>query len=315
MKTKLTFLLTFFYMNTLLAQNFIPKFDVQGHRGARGLMPENTIPAFLLALDSGVTTLEMDLAITKDRQVIVSHEAWMSAAYCLDPSGNPIKERDERKFNIYQMNYEQVKLWDCGSNGNEKFPEQRKMKVSKPLLADVIVAAENHIKNFTKYEVDYNIEVKSAPSGDLKFHPKPEEFSDLAFKLIDQYLPWNRVAIQSFDLRVLKYWHQKYPEVRLALLIENLKSIKENLDELGFVPDIYSPEYRLLDQNEVNFLHTFNPSHPTKPEKKNGRLRVIPWTVNDEKEMTELKEMGVDGIITDYPDIARKLKLTHKSKN
>src|SRR5258708_36076366 len=106
---------SFFILACLVFKPQIPKFDVQGHRGARGLMPENTIPAFLLALDSGVTTLEMDLAITKDKQVVVSHEPWMSAAYCLDPAGKEIKEKDEKKYNIFQMGYEQLKLWDCGS--------------------------------------------------------------------------------------------------------------------------------------------------------------------------------------------------------
>src|SRR5579871_4728236 len=95
-----------------------PKFDVEGHRGARGLMPENTIPAFLLALDSGVTTLEMDLAITKDNRVVVSHEPWMSADYCLGPDGKEINTRDEKKYNIFRMTYEEVKQWDCGSKGN-----------------------------------------------------------------------------------------------------------------------------------------------------------------------------------------------------
>ena len=299
----------------LIAQTFTPKFDVQGHRGARGLMPENTTPAFLLALDSGVATLEMDLAITKDRQVIVSHDPWMSAAFCLDPSGNEIKEKDENKYNIFQMSYDQVKGWDCGLKGNSNFPEQKKIKVSKPLLADVIVATENHIKNFTKYEVDYNIEIKSTVEGDKKFHPKPEEFSDLVYHLIDQYLPWDRVIIQSFDVRVLKYWHQKYPTVRLALLVENLNESSENLHELGFFPDIYSPDYHLLDKNEVKHLHALTPTRILNSKQKVRPIRVIPWTVNDEKEMTELKAMGVDGIITDYPDRARKLNLTLKPRN
>jgi glycerophosphoryl diester phosphodiesterase len=298
-----------------MAQTFVPKFDVQGHRGARGLMPENTIPAFLLALDSGVTTLEMDLAITKDRQVIVSHEAWMSAAYCLDPSGKEIKEKDEKKYNIYQMTYDEVKEWDCGSKGNLNFPEQKKMKVSKPLLADVIVGVENHIKNFTRYEVDYNVEIKSTIEGDKKFHPKPEEFSDLVYNLIDQYLPWDRIIIQSFDMRVLKYWHQKYPTVRTALLIENLNDSKENLHDLGFFPDIYSPDYHLLDKNEVMHLHALTPTRILNSKQKVRPMRVIPWTVNDEKEMSDLKAMGVDGFITDYPDRARKLNLTLRQKN
>ena len=291
----------------LKAQIFLPKFDVQGHRGARGLKPENTVPAFLAALDLGVTTLEMDVVITKDKQVIVSHEPWMSFEICLDINGNPFKEKDEKKFNIFQMTYEQVKLFDCGSKVHPRFPEQEKAKANKPLLSEVIIAAENHLKNFTRYEVDYNIEIKSERELDGKYQPKPEEFSDLVYALIDQYLPLDRVVIQSFDFRVLKYWHAKYPEVRLAALVENKKSVDENLQELGFIPSIYSPDFKLLSVKVVKELHT-------KIADSNGRkrhkLRVIPWTVNEVSDMLVLKGMGVDGFITDYPDRANKYKLT-----
>jgi glycerophosphoryl diester phosphodiesterase len=105
---------------------YIPRFDIQGHRGARGLRPENSIPAFIMALDSGVTTIELDIAVTKDKQIVVSHEPWMSAIICLDSAGSPITEKEEKKFNIYQMTYEQVQLFDCGSIGNSKFPHQEK---------------------------------------------------------------------------------------------------------------------------------------------------------------------------------------------
>lgn len=310
MKFVFAALLAICIMNKSVAQIFIPKFDVQGHRGARGLMPENTIPAFLMALDSGVTTIEMDLAVTKDKQVVVSHEPYMNSEFCLDPNGKAIKQKDEKKFNIYKMTYDEVKLWDCGSKGNSKFKEQQKLNIAKPLLTDVIVAVENHIKNFSKYEVDYNIEIKSEKGSDGIFHPKPEAFSDLVFHVIDQYLSWDRIVIQSFDTRILKYWHQKYPKVRLALLIDNLKDIKQNLSELGFIPDIYSPEFHLLDANEVNLLHKYSPSRTLRPDQKPGNMRVIPWTVNEETDMKELKDMGVDGIITDYPNRARNLKLT-----
>ncbi|MEY4931397.1 MAG: hypothetical protein RI909_2121, partial [Bacteroidota bacterium] len=217
----LFFLFTVSSTQLLIAQAYTPKFDIQGHRGARGLRPENTIPAFLMALDSGVNTIEMDLAVTKDGRLVLSHEPWMSASICSDPSGNGVDQKSEMKNNIYHMTYEQVKQWDCGSKGNPNFPQQEKINVSKPLLSDVIVAVENHIKSFTRYEVDYNIEIKSMPEGDNKFHPRPEVFSDLVFNLVDQYLPLDRVVIQSFDFRVLKYWHEKYPEVRLAALVEN----------------------------------------------------------------------------------------------
>ena len=280
----------------LTAQTYIPKFDIQGHRGARGLRPENTIPAFLLALDSGVTTIELDLAVTKDGQLVVSHEPWMSPAICTDPSGKS-DDKNERKHNIYQMTYAQVKLWDCGSKGNGNFSQQEKMAASKPLLSDVIVAVENHIKSFSRYEVDYNIEIKSLPEGENKFHPKPAVFSEMVFKLVDQYLPLDRVVIQSFDFRVLKYWHEKYPAVRLSALVENKDTIDENLAELGFTPSVYSPDYNLVTREMVTELHS-------------KKMRVIPWTVNEPGDMLSLKGMNVDGFITDYPDRAAKFKRT-----
>lgn len=283
---------------SLSAQVYTPKFDLQGHRGARGLRPENSIPAFLLALDSGVTTIELDVVITKDKQVVVSHEPWMSASICLQPDGSVIKKGDDQKlFNIYQMNYEDIRGFDCGSLGNERFSEQVKMRVSKPLLKDVIVAVEDHIKSYTQYEVDYNIEIKSSPEGDNKFHPGVEEFSDLVYNLLDEYLPLNRVVIQSFDFRVLQYWNKQYPEIRLAALVENMKSVETNLANLSFSPAVYSPYYKLLKKEDIEYLHK-------------RKIRVIPWTVNEENEMLSMRGLGVDGIITDYPDRARKYKMT-----
>jgi len=279
------------------AQIYTPRFDVQGHRGARGLKPENTVEAFITALDLGVTTIEMDLAVTKDKQLVVSHEPWMSAEICTDPSGNGFTTKEEKKYNLYQMTYTEVKQFDCGIKGNEKFPEQIKMTAVKPLLRDVIVSVEDHIRSISRYEVDYNIEIKSDEDGDNKFHPSPEEFSDLVYDFLDQYLPWDRIVIQSFDFRVLKYWHEKHPEVRLAALVENLKSIDHNLEALGFNPAIYSPYYKLLSREKVEQLH-------------HKKIRVIPWTVNEIKDMLSLKGMGVDGFITDYPDRARKYKFT-----
>jgi len=275
------------------SQKKLPTFDVQGHRGARGLRPENTIPAFITALDSGVTTVEMDLAITKDGQIIVSHEPWMSSAICLDSSGYTFTKKEEKHFNIYKMTYEEIKQFDCGSLGNSRFPDQQKISAVKPLLADVIVAIENHIKSYTRFEVDYNIEIKSDDDGDGKFHPAPAEFSDMVYNLLDEYLPMDRVIIQSFDFRVLKYWHEKYPNIKLAMLVEDKNSVESHLNELGFNPTIYSPYYRNINQVEVKELH-------------NKNIKVIPWTVNEISEMLALKGMGVDGFITDYPNRAKQ---------
>ncbi len=279
-----------------LGQIFIPEFDLQGHRGARGLLPENTVPAFMSALDLGATTIELDLAITKDRQIVVSHEPWMSADICLQPNGSEISETDEKVLNLYEMEYEEIRDFDCGSIGNEDFPGQVGMKAAKPLLRDVIVAVEHHIKSYTGYEVDYNIEIKTSPSGDNRFHPTPEVFSDLVYNLIDQYLPLERVVIQSFDFRVLKYWNTKYPEIRLSALVQNTRSIEYNLRTLGFHPAVYSPYYKFLTKEKVDYL-------------KSLHIRVVPWTVNEIRDMEKMLAWKVDGFITDYPDRAASLGL------
>jgi glycerophosphoryl diester phosphodiesterase len=280
------------------AQYSTPKFDVQGHRGARGLMPENTIPAFLMALDSGVTTIELDLAVSKDRKLVVSHEPWMNHLICLDPAGNAIDSVQGMRANIFQMTYDEVNLWDCGSKGNARFPDQQKFKIAKPLLIDVIAAVETHIKSYSRYEVDYNSEIKSDARGDNVYHPNPQEFSDLVISTLNEYLPLDRVVIQSFDFRVLQYIHKQYPKIKLAALVENKKSIDANLKELGFIPHIYSPDWKLLNADRVKYLHT----KKIDTVRNGKKLRVIPWTVNQLNDMKVLKKMGVDGIITDYPN-------------
>jgi glycerophosphoryl diester phosphodiesterase len=286
----------------LKGQSYQPAFDLQGHRGARGLRPENTIPSFIEALNQGVTTLEMDVVISADKQVVVSHEPWMSSQICLRPDGSKITPQEEQQLNIYRMTYAEIKQYDCGSAGHPQFPEQQPVPVCKPLLSQVIAAVEDHIKSYTRYEVDYNIELKSHPKGDGLFHPAPDEFSNLVYQVISQYLPLERVVIQSFDLRVLQYWKKHFPQVRLALLVENRKSIEQNLKELGFTPAVYSPYYKLLSPDIVQQL-------------KSAGMRVIPWTVNEVADMKQLRSWGVHGIITDYPDRAAGIGMGLKQKN
>lgn len=259
------------------------------------MMPENTIPAFLYALDEGVTTLELDVVISKDKKVVVSHEPWMSPEICLDPTNSRFTEA--KRYNIYQMTYREISAFNCGWQGSKGATEADSKPVSKPLLSEVIKKVEMHIKSYTQYEVDYNIELKSTVSGDNTFHPPPKEFSDLVYKLINQYLPMDRIIIQSFDFRVLQYWHSTYPEVRLAALIDNKKSIDTNLANLGFKPHIYSPEYSLVTEATIKNLHYRG-------------IKVVPWTVNNDGKMLELVSWNVDGIITDFPNRAKALGLT-----
>ncbi|TFV93337.1 glycerophosphodiester phosphodiesterase [Algoriphagus kandeliae] len=267
-------------------------YDLQGHRGSRGLMPENTIPAMIKAMDLGVSTLEMDLAVTKDGQVILSHEPFMNPVICLTPDRQEIPI-DDHSHNIYQMTYAEVLAYDCGSKVHPGFPQQVKFFTTKPLLRDVFEVAEKYAKDKGLPAPHYNIEIKSSPEGDGEYHPGVAEFSDLVVNLISESIGWERVNIQSFDFRVLKYIHEKYPEVPLAMLVENASRFQEDLNELGFVPEFYSPYFLALNKEIVESLH------------QKG-MKVVPWTVNTKEQMERLLGLGVDGIITDYPNLAPK---------
>ena len=117
-------------------------FDIQGHRGCRGLMPENSIDGFLKALDLGATTLEMDIAISKDGKVVVSHEPYISNSICTTLSGDSLVV-EAGELNMYQMTYEEIKNYDCGSLRSNKFPEQQLQKSVKPLLEEVLQKSES----------------------------------------------------------------------------------------------------------------------------------------------------------------------------
>lgn len=265
------------------------QFDLQGHRGCRGLYPENTIPAFLHAIDLDVNTLEMDLAVTRDGQLLVSHEPYMSAEMCLDAQGNEISDTAQYQYNIYQMSYEEIKHFDCGNKPHPRFPEQKKMVVNKPLFKDVVKEVNHHLSSNGLSSIQYNMEIKSQQETDGIYHPDPAAFSDLVYQTIDGFIDWKYVTIQSFDFRVLQYFHDTYPDVTLALLIENELSYQQNLDSLGFKPEIYSCYYKLLTAQTVLDLQSMN-------------IKVIPWTVNEEDDMRHMIDIGVDGLITDYPD-------------
>ncbi|MCX8019089.1 MAG: glycerophosphodiester phosphodiesterase [Chitinophagaceae bacterium] len=267
-------------------------FDKQGHRGCRGLMPENTIAAMIHALDWGVTTLEMDVVITKDKKVILSHEPWFSHLITTLPDGSFIKPGDEVKYNIYQMTYEETRRYDVGMKPHPDFPKQQKMKTVKPLLSEVIDSIQQAMINRRRPPVNYNIETKLRPEGDHRFHPGPEEFVELVMQVVNEKGIRKYVTLQSFDFRTLQYARKKYPDIKISLLIEgnDPRSPEKQLKDLGFVPDVYSPHFKKVTPELIRFCH----------EKK---MKIIPWTVNDKEKIRELMKMGVDGIITDYPDL------------
>lgn len=273
--------------------------DIQGHRGCRGLMPENSISGFLKALDIGVNTLEMDAVISKDSQVVISHEPFFSHDITLTPSGEEIPEDEERDYNLFQMKYEEIAEYDCGSKPHPRFPDQQKFKVQKPLLRDVIEAAESYALENKMTLPLYNIETKSSLAGDNLFHPEPREFVRLLVKEIQAGGIYDRATLQSFDIRTLQVAREMYPDLQLALLIGNEDSPMDNLDRLGFVPEIYSPYFSLVNEALM-----------TLADEKG--MQIIPWTLNETADIQRMIDLGVDGIISDYPD--RVVKMVHSNK-
>ena len=269
--------------------------DIQGHRGCRGLLPENSMPAFIHAIDLGVTTLEMDVVISADEKVVVSHDPYFSSTICKDPSGIDIPKGEEKGHNIFQMKYAEIAKYDCGSKEHSGFPEQQSIHVTKPLLSEVLDSCEAYVKRKGLKRLRYNIELKSTESGDGVYHPEPKKFSRLVYEVTKQFISPEQLIIQSFDFRILREWNKNYEGIQLAALVSNIKSPESNLQELGFKPDIYSPYYKLLSKGHVTSLHEQS-------------ILVVPWTVNDKDQMTDMLDMGVDGIITDYPNRYFELK-------
>lgn len=277
----------------ILTQNGLAQqhsIDLEGHRGCRGLMPENTIPAMLEALKWGVTTLEMDVVITKDGQVVLSHEPYMNLEIATPPT-DMNKQLTSKDFNIYMMTYDEVMKWDVGMKFNERFPEQKKVKVIKPLLKDVIQEVESYSKKNGLPPVRYNIETKLSLETDNIYHPGPEEFVELLTKVIMEGGIAERTIVQSFDSRSLIALHKMNSPFQLSYLIEATQKMKANevINILGFKPSIISPAYQIVDEEFIKDFHQH-------------QIKVIVWTVNQATDIKKMASLGVDGIISDYPN-------------
>ncbi len=267
-------------------------FDKQGHRGCRGLMPENTIPAMINAIGLPITTLEMDVVITKDKQVILSHEPFFNHEITTKADGSFVSEKEEKNLNIFKMTFAETQKFDVGLKPHPRFPQQQKIAVTKPLLSEVFQAIREAMMTRRRPMPLYNIETKTMPATDNIYHPAPAEFIELLMRVIKDYGMEEFVVIQSFDFRTLQYLNKNYPTIKTAMLVEgsNKNSFRKQLKDIGFTPTIYSPEHILVTQNLIEECHQQN-------------IKIIPWTVNDKKEIDRLKALGVDGIITDYPNL------------
>lgn len=273
----------------------VATFDKQGHRGCRGLMPENTKPSMIKAMDLGATRLEMDVIISKDNQVVISHDFYFHETLTTTPDGRTLTKEEAEKLLLYNMPYDSISKYDVGLKPHPDFPQQQKIPAYKPLLGELLDATEKHAKE-TGRPITYNIEIKSKPEFDGKKHPPVEEIVDLTMKVVRQKGIESRTLVQSFDPRPIQVMHRKYPSIATGILIDgrDKRSMEEQLQQLGFNPDAYNPHFSLVTQALVDQCHQKN-------------IKINPWTVNTLDEMKRLVSLKVDGIITDYPNLFSEL--------
>jgi glycerophosphoryl diester phosphodiesterase len=263
---------------TMIAQ---PRILVHGHRGARAMRPENTLPAFEYAIAHGVDVLELDLAVTLDGVVVVSHDPHLNRTICQGPDGGETA--------IHKLTFVQVRQWDCGALRNPAFPKQQPVPGTKvPTLDEVFnLAAESA----TGRNVQFNIETKIDPeTPDLA--PDPATFARLVVDLVRKHGVEQRVIVQSFDFRTLREVRKLDPRLRLSALYEGPpKSFVEIAREAGGEErsvEVVSPQFRLVTPEQVQAAHA-------------AGIQVVPWTANTPTAWRAMADAGVDGIISDDP--------------
>ena len=255
-----------------------PSIQVHGHRGARAVRPENSLPAFTYAIEQGVDVLELDLAVTKDDVLVVSHDAHMNPAFCAGPAGSQTL--------IRQMTLAELQQWDCGARANPAFPKQQAVPGTRvPTLQQVfdLVKAKGA-------KVEFNIETKISPARPDQT-PSPERFAELVRDVVRANGLTSRVILQSFDFRTLHAMKRLEPAMRLSALYPNsTKEAHRTLLDLARESGagIISPQFKTVKADEVAAAH------------KAG-LVIVPWTANTPAEWDPLIAAQVDAIISDDP--------------
>jgi len=248
-----------------------PRILVHGHRGARARRPENTIPAFEYAIQEGVDALEMDMAVTKDNVIVISHDPILEAPVCNGPQPKAV---------IHELTLAEVRQWDCGALRNPNFANQQPVAGTRmPTLDDVFRLAP-------RGSFDYNIETKSFPDKP-QYTPAPEEFARMVLAKVREYGLEKRIILQSFDFRTLVAMKNLAPEIRLSALTEtdprDFAAIAKEA-EAGIV----SPNFHLVTPEKVEAAHR-------------AGLQVAPWTVNTPQDWDRMIQAKVDAIISDDP--------------
>jgi len=262
-------------VSAVLAADAARELDVQGHRGCRGLLPENSIPAFERALELGVTTLELDLQVTRDRVVIVTHDQQLDPAHCAYDDGRRVP-----KTPFKDLDHADLAEVECGSRQAKGFREQRPLPgVRIPTFADVLALARN-----ASYPVRVNVEVKLQ---DTRAGIPVDEFARLMLDGLRAAGMESRATIQSFDPAALRAVAAIAPDIPRSILVRKRARYDAVVEESGAT--ILSPKHPALRREDVTRMQARG-------------IAVIPWTVNEPADIRRMLSLGVDGIISDYPD-------------
>jgi glycerophosphoryl diester phosphodiesterase len=289
--------------------------DLQGHRGARGLMPENTLPAFAHALSLGVTTLELDCAITKDGVVVVSHDSVLNPDITRGPDGEWLEQESPA---IRHLTYEELQRYDVGrikpdSAYAARFPKQQAVDGTRnPRLADVFALSREAGND----SVRFNIETKISPLFPERT-TTPEDFARRLIAVVREEGMAQRVTIQSFDWRTLQVVQKEAPEIPTVYLSaqqSSMDNILASQPESPWTAGLHVRNYGGSIPRMVKaaggavwspYYGEVTPANVT--EAQSLGLKVVVWTVNSEADMRLMLKLGVDGIISDYPDLLRKV--------
>jgi glycerophosphoryl diester phosphodiesterase len=256
--------------------------DVQGHRGTRGHLPENTLPAFSRAIEMGVDTLELDVGVTRDGVVVIHHDRRLNPDTARGPDGEWVKGPAPT---IHSLSFEELQRYDVGrirpgSEYASRFPHQKPVDGTRiPRLADLFEKAKG-----TK--VRFNIEVKILAKYPDETLP-PEPFARAVLAEVRKAGLEKRVTIQSFDFRINKVVEREAPGIATAYLTELRGPTLEQVKAEG--ARTWSPDYRALSKATVDEAHRLG-------------MRIVVWTVNEPADIARMIDWGLDGIISDYPD-------------
>ena len=258
-------------MTTLNGLAAEPRIQVHGHRGARARMPENTLPAFEYAMRAGVDVLELDMAVTRDNVIVISHDPILHPPVCSGPKPSAV---------IHELTLAQLREWDCGAVKNPAFPDQQPVPGTRvPTLDEVFTLA-------AKSKVEFNIETKIFKDKP-ELTPPPREFAQLVLDEIRKHHIEKRIILQSFDYRTLAEMKQLAPKIRLSALTQSdQREFTEIAKEAG--AGIVSPHYSLVTPEKVKAAHAAD-------------LQVVPWTANKPSDWRKLVDAHVDAIISDDP--------------